>query len=47
MPQKDFEKYINPDDLLNESFEKLKGEFEAYRRKRGKDIIKEEQLQRR
>lgn len=31
IPQTDYEKYINPDDLLNESFEELKGEFKNYR----------------
>ncbi|CAD8180320.1 unnamed protein product [Paramecium pentaurelia] len=42
IPQTDYEKYINPDDLLNESFEELKGEFKNYRTKKGKDIIKQE-----
>lgn len=42
VPSIEYERYIDPDDLLNESFEKLKDDFEAYRRKRGKDIIKEE-----
>ncbi|CAD8085259.1 unnamed protein product [Paramecium sonneborni] len=42
IPQSDYEKYINPDDLLNESFEELKGEFKNYRSKKGRDIIKQE-----
>ncbi|CAD8082831.1 unnamed protein product [Paramecium sonneborni] len=42
IPQTDYEKYINPDDLLNESFEELKGEFKNYRTKKGRDIIKQE-----
>lgn len=46
MPPEDYEKYINPDDLLNESFEKIKGEFEFYRQRKGEDIIKEEMEQR-
>ena len=46
VPQDQYEKYINPEDLLNESFEKVKGEFQAYRQKKGKDIIREEIEQR-
>ncbi|CAD8189448.1 unnamed protein product [Paramecium octaurelia] len=42
IPQADYEKYINPDDLLNESYEELKGEFKHYRTKKGRDIIKQE-----
>jgi hypothetical protein len=35
----DYEQYIDPNELLNESFEKDKGDFEFYRKKKVSDII--------
>ena len=38
----EYEKYINPEDLLDEDFENVKGEFVNYRKKTGAEILKEE-----
>lgn len=38
----EYENFINPEDLLNESFERAKGDFEFYRKKKGRDIVREE-----
>ena len=40
IPQDEYDQYIDPEDLLNESFEKVKGDFEYYRKKRAVEIIR-------